>query len=59
MNLELSGMIFYLTNLLEEELNAYLLNVKGNFIKEEIDFDLFARVVAVILEEASYNKEAV
>ena len=56
MNFELSG-IKFIYNFLEDELNAYLLSIKGNYNKEDIDFDLFARVVAVILEEASYNNK--
>lgn len=57
MNFELSGIILLNLYYLEDELNAYLLSIKGNYNKEDIDFDLFARVVAVILEEASYNNK--
>ena len=43
--------------ILDDELDIYLSAVKEEYNKEEIDFDHFARVVAIILEDASYNNQ--
>ena len=37
--------------LVEEEIEEYLAKLNSNYHPEEIDFELFARLVAILLEE--------
>jgi len=37
----------------DEEIKSYLMNLDENFNSNEIDFELFARLIAILLEE--YN----
>lgn len=39
-------------NLSEEEVHNYMNKVKEGYKKDEIEFDQFARCVAIILEDA-------
>lgn len=36
---------------LEEEIDSYLKKIKENVSNEEIDFETFARLIAILLEE--------
>jgi len=38
----------------EEEIQNYLKKVKEDYKRDEIDFDTFARLVAIILEDSSF-----
>lgn len=40
-------------DLSDEEIKSYLMNLDENFNANEIDFELFARLIAILLEE--YN----